>query len=357
MTKRNIPIGSVLLWVAVGLAFLTVISLFTSLGNGGGGDAGITERPTTTATTAPVTTAPPVTTAAPITTAPPVTTAPPAEPEEPELTPGQELVRDIVAVNAASGSCQNGDRFHMADGDYHGVYVPVSVPEKGIYRISFDFVENSGSDYFSVYIRNGYADAYGGFVVEVFDRWDKQFEVELALPEGANQLYLWLKGQSLDITSVTYEKVGDYDIAVTDFTGSGVGATLEWSGCPRLNFSYEEGQLSSVIRSSSFTVVEAGEYALSFIAGSKCPPVVRIIDSTGDVLEEFVYLHDWNEWGVDPLYNNSSTVYINSGSPSESETTKTVELVAGEYTIEVAFGDVYANGDTILVHSAYLTKK
>ena len=55
-------------------------------------------------------------------------------------------------------------------------------------------------------------------------------------------------------------------------------------------------------------------------------------------------------------YRNSSTIYISSAPRYASDTEKTVELTAGEYYIEVSFGDTYKNGDTILVHSAYLTK-
>lgn len=346
-------VRKILLFTLACFVIVTLVAVFANLGDSSSAPANTTKRPGTSATvstTAP-TTEPP-TTEPPTTTVPPVTTAPP----EPELTPGQELVGSMRgwycdALGERSYVFWRGKLpvFSLEMGHTGGAFVPIDVPEDGIYSITFEVEDYfSGVDHFLMYIRNGFGDPYEGFVTENFYKGDSILQLDLALCEGSNEVFLWSDGAYFDITSVTYEKVADYDIAITEFTGSGTGASVLYSGNPRLT--YEEGNdvSDAVIRSEKFTVSEDGEYDLSFIAGAKCCPVVRICDSGGTVVKTIDCAYPWNSYGVNPEYNNQSTIYVPP---------VTVELTAGEYTIEVAFGDLYEHQDAILVHSAYLTKK
>lgn len=337
-------VRKILLFTLVCFAFVTLLAVFANLGDRGSAPAITTKRPGTSTSVTVSTTAPP------ITTAPPVTTPP--------STPGQELVKKIEPYYVDSGSGYSYDGFYLARGDRARAFVPIEAPEKGIYRITLDVTEVTTVGYYSMYIRNGYGELGHRFVSESFDSFESSISMDLALDEGINQVTLWLVGQDLKITSVTYEKIGDYDILIDIFSADGVGASYEWSGNPRLY--YEDGSniSTSVIRSKKITIAEDGTYDLSFIAGSKCLPVVRVCDSAGAVVKEFTYSCEWNGWGVDPIYSNISTVYLDPNSDiGKYEGAKTVELATGEYYIEVTFGWDYNHGDTILVHSAYLTKK
>lgn len=363
MFKKRKTVGGVVLWVVIVLALLAFVSVFSVFGNGRGD--GDTIRLPTVTVTAPSTTVkpatPPVseqlpstegpsaTTVSPSVTTSPVTTAPP----EPEPVPGEVPVSRMRGwYQDALGnyiSYQTSDGFFIRYGHTGGAFVPIEVPESGIYSIAFEVADcDSSSENFLAYIRNGYGDPYSGFVTENFYKVDTVLQLDIALNEGENEVFVWFDELSCLITSITYEKVADYDLAITDFTAEGVGAIELYSGNASLKFNDEGDVSNSVIKSASFTVAEDGTYDLSFIAGSKCCPIVRVLDSTGSVAARFVYQSTWNEYGVNPVYNNQSTIYIPP---------KTVGLAAGEYTIEIAFGDSYEYQDAILVHSAYLTKK
>ena len=322
------------------LGVLTVLALLAGLGRGDGPGG---QWPTTIATKATSTiTEPPITTQ--------VTTTVQLEPV---LTPGEKLAQSMVPIYEYSSSMLSpyGSRegsFFLAEGHTNGAFVPITVSESGIYSIVFDVEHWNDVENFVVYIRNGYGDPYSGFVTENFQQGASELKLDLALNEGTNNVFIWLQRGELFISSVTYVKVLDYDIAITDFMAGGIGTTELYSGNACLRF-YDVGDVSdSVIRSEYFTIAEDGAYDLSFIAGSKCIPAVRICDINGTVIRTIEYEQSWNDYGVEPSYNNQSVVHI---SP------EIVDLPAGKYCIEVAFGSYYVYADAILVHSAYLTKK
>ena len=331
-----------LLGVLMLFLLLTLLAVAASLGNG--------SKPVTTTAKLNTSTTTPTTTV-PSTTAP-TTTAPPAS----ALTP-EELAQRIEPCEIDCESHRTDTGFYLAAGHPNGAYVPIEVSEVGIYSVTFGVKPNYSSNaYYAVYMSRGYTEINDGFVTEVFSTCDSRITMDIELIAGTNYLFFFTANYNVEISSVSYTKLADYDIAITDFTGSGAGVSIEWSGNPRLN--YEDGTdiSKSVIRSEKIVITQDGAYNLSFIAGSKCIPHVRIVDSNEKTVATVDYSVKWNAYGVVPDYNNASTVYIPATPLDNSDSSKTIELTAGEYYLEVMFGDNYKNGDTILVHSAYLTK-
>lgn len=314
--------------------FVTLLAIFGSLGEAHGDNGGGVGKITTSAT---------------------VTTSPPAEPEEPTLTPGEELAREITPWKDSSESYQTDSGFHLGAGASNAARISIEVEKKGIYSITFSVQSaTQNGAYYSAYITPKYEEV--SFVTEVFADSASTITMDVPLDEGKNDVHFFVTSYPMEITSVTYKKIADYDISITNFSASGAGANTEWSGNASLTFADVYDISNSVIRSGTFTVAEDGKYILTFIAGAKCEPNVSILSSAGNVVDTVTYSkRDWNSYGVVPNYNNASTVYI--ADPTLFAHMQTVELVAGEYTIEVAFGDDHLNGDTILVHSAYLRKK
>ena len=314
-------------------AIVTIIAVFANLGDRGNAPAFTTKRPGTSTSVTASTTAPP----------------------EPELTSGEMLAREITPWKDSSESYQTDSGFHLGAGASNAARIPIEVEEKGIYSITFSVRSaTQNGAYYSAYITPKYEEV--SFVTEVFADSASTITMDVPLDEGKNDVQFFVTSYPMEITSVTYKKIADYDISITNFSASGTGANTEWSGNASLFFADAYDVSNSVIRSGTFTVAEDGKYVLTFIAGSKCEPNVRILDSAGNVVDTVTYVKgDWNSYGVVPNYNNASTVYI--ADPPLFAHLQRVSLVAGEYTIEVAFGDDHLNGDTILVHSAYLTKK
>ena len=356
-------VRKILLFTLACFVIVTLVAVFANLGDSSSAPAITTKRPgtstsVTASTTAPTTTVPTIT--APTTTVPtttvPTTTAPP----EPELTPGEMLAREITPWYQSGSSYQTDDGFYLAAGDRSAAYVPVEVAEKGIYRITVDVDSTEKiSNYYAAYITDDYPDEHAVYVCENFNTFDSSISMEIALDESTRSLAFFVSSYDMLITSVTYEKIADYDIAIADFTASGIGATSMTSGaaCLTVKDTMTTSEVSSMqIQCGLFTVTEGGIYDLSFIAGSKCIPSVTIYDSNGGTIATVDYVAKWNSYGVIPDYNNASTIYIESEPFYDSDSAKTVNLPAGEYRIVVQFGDNYKNNDAILVHSAYLTK-
>ena len=354
MKNRKTPFGTVLLWIAVGLAFVTVIGLFASLGNGGGDSGGevVTTALITTATpitTAPTSTAPPVTsTEPPVTTAPPVTTVPPVI-EEP-ITSGTVHPHEISTANEVSASYFNGDVFYLSNGQYNGVILPIEVTEAGLYTISIQAEEAyafSSAEFFMMYIRESLGT--GGvdkFVSKSCDM-SGSYSITLSLLKGLNEVFLWTDSGIFDIRSISFEKIADYTVKVDSFTASGEGATTQYSKMAELRYT---GNGLGTIESEEFTITEGGVYDLSFLGCSTEKVCVTILEANGAIVHEKLYDRRWNDEGiVTPDYNRYTAIYIPPYSFELAEGTYRISLTIHPYSL--------SSGDALAVHSAYLNKQ
>lgn len=346
MKNRKTQFGTVLLWIAVGLAFVTVIGLFASLGNGGGDSGGgvVTTAPITTATpitTAPTSTAPPVTsTEPPVTTAPPVTTLPPVV-EEPEKVYLNIPTADVTTYGSSSFVAGNGDQYaiDLDEGFSNKIDIPVAVEEAGLYEVRFTGAFESIVSSIRFYLRNK---SVTNNIVEANKIWvNGTYSTHIFLVEGVNTLTMWQGGGDITIQKIEVAKLHDTDSIL--FFECGTGANVQSGGLCYIGNAVE-GQLYSALE-----VTEAGEYKLYFIGGGSDTVNVAVVNTdTNEKLFSFDYQMYW-DYFIDSPGRTPSVGLIDEGI--------SLSLLEGNYQILVSNRGVSPSEYSVVLHSAFLEKQ